>query len=93
MKTFQYRYPFEKTIFTLPGNLAVLQIGIQRPWSTLLTESINFSTPIYINEHEYIITDKDILEFSNLNIKNLKIEIKEKMNPYLIVDIAYKTAD
>ena len=91
MKSIQYRYPFSNNVFTL-NNVITLQIGIQRPWSIPLIEDIPFTIPILINKHEYSITDKNILEFNEFN-RSIEIEIREKLNPYLIVDIIYKTAD
>lgn len=46
-----------------------------------------------ILEHVYKINSPDILEFNNLNKKNLVIEIPSPKNPYTIITIAYDKED
>lgn len=95
MKTIQYKYPFlqERINVLTNKNYIALQIGIHKPWITPLSEQNNFTIPVIINRHEYSLTDKNILEFSNLYLRQLEIIIQNKNDPYLIIDIAYKTAD
>jgi len=102
MKTKQFIYP-------IPGNKIVLQnincvqIGIEAPHSFPITE-LNTSTQdlevvLRIQDSEtgrgidYIVTDKDILEFSYIYYIDLSITIIKTNNPYLIIDIGYTTAD
>lgn len=91
MKTKQYKYPFSNLSPIQLTDIIALQIGIHRPWISPLNEKIII--PIEINNQEYSLTDRDILEFSYLYAREVTIIIKEIKNPYLIIDIAYKTAD
>lgn len=91
MKTKQYKYPFLNLSPIQLTDIIALQISIHRPWITPLNEE--FIIPIEINNQKYSLTDRDILEFSYLYARKITITIKETENPYLIIDIAYKTAD
>jgi len=89
MKTIQLKYPFQP----ISLNAKYIQIGIERPHNipiSLLNEP--FSIPIRINNVTYAITDKEILEFGNI-YGTSTVEVLEKNNPYLIIDLAYETAD
>lgn len=88
MKTIQLRYPFQPIIL----NAKYIQIGIERPHNIpILLPNEPFSIPIKINNITYAITDKEILEFGNI-YGTSTIEILEKNNPYLIIDLAYEIA-
>lgn len=87
MKAIQYKYPFPKNI--LLTNVISLQIGVQYYNINPLYTKDNFTIPLLINNHNYSITDRDILEFNNIYEREVSISILEKNNPYLIIDIAY----
>lgn len=91
MKTKQYKYPFSNSFPIQLKDIIALQIGIHRPWVSPLNEE--FIIPIEIDNQKYSLTDRDILEFSYLYARKVTITIEEIENPYLIIDIAYKTAD
>ena len=48
-----------------------------------------------INGKRYSITDRDILEFSNFELSKSQLDLRilDINNPYLIIDLAYETAD
>lgn len=93
MKTKQFVGPFNNTPINL--NLSgsnIVQIGIEcprgLPWA--FDESIPMPTAkVVINGKEYIITEKEILEWENLSLNNPTIIIRET-SPYVIVDISYE---
>ena len=108
MKSLQIIYP--KTDSIILNNVTYLQIGIERPHSAPISETIKedngqwveqysfnsvigISTDGGITYKSYTITDKDILEFGDIYITNLRVRIDEPNNPYLIVDLAYETAE
>ena len=89
MKTIQLKYPFP----LISLNAKYIQIGIERPHNIPISLPYEpFSTPIRINNRRYAITDKEILEFGNI-YGTFTIEVLEKNNPYLIIDLAYEIAD
>ena len=88
MKTIQLKYPFPLTSL----NAKYIQIGIERPHNIPVVLSDEpFSIPIKINDTTYAITDKEILEFGDI-YGTSTIEVLERNNPYLIIDLAYETA-
>lgn len=46
-----------------------------------------------ISNYSYKINSSDILEFNNLNKKNLTIKIENPEDPYTIITIAYEKED
>ena len=89
MKTIQLKYPFPPMFL----NAKYIQIGIERPHNIpVVLPDEPFSIPVKINNIIYAITDKEILEFGDI-YETSTIEVLEKNNPYLIVDLAYETAD
>lgn len=108
MKFEQYIGPFTSdTIILNKRNVTYLQIGIEHPQSIPISEIpenndvIDWPIIIGINrssnnsnftEKDYIITDKDILEFE-LNHETVNITIYENENPYLIINVAYEDAN
>lgn len=95
MKLEQYIGPFSKSnqIIFNKSNVKYLQLGIEYPYSIPLSET-DFDQPsalIRINSKEFILTLHDILEFKNLNLTNVIIEVENKINDsYLIINIAYE---
>jgi hypothetical protein len=97
MKALQFTYPFETNPIVV--NLAgakYMQIGIECPHSIPLSEipingsNVGYSLSVNINGKDYNVTDKDILEFSDLDRSEVRVLINEPDNPYIIVDIAYE---
>ena len=88
MKTIQLKYPFP----LISLNAKYIQIGIERPHNIpVVLPDEPFSIPVKINDITYAITDKEILEFGDI-YGTSTIEVLEKNNPYLIIDLAYETA-
>ena len=87
MKSIQLIYP---NLTASLDNLKYVQIGIERPHNVHIEEDFELSAAVRINNITYIITDKDILEFGD--IESLQLSIIDSSNPYLIVDLAYETA-
>ena len=94
------------------------RIGIENPHSIPLSEmdldhssidanylifQIEYGTGAEKTTDSYLITENDVLEFSNLNITNFALSFISdsekrynyihKYNPYLIVNIAYEEAN
>lgn len=94
MKVLQIIYPNDTSIVL--NNVAYLQIGIERPHSIPISEFpsyTDFNVILRIQGKEYIVTDRDVLEFGDIYFPTLNIEIVDANNPYLIIDLAYETAD
>lgn len=91
------------------NNIKFVQIGMECPHSipiflykdfsnideTLdvkikISDSINNTI---ISDYTYKINSSDILEFNNLNKKNLTIEIQNPEDPYTIITVAYEKED
>lgn len=91
MKTKQFIGPFSvgQLIDLGLSNVTYIQIGIEHPHSVPISEQES-TVILLINNVTYAITEKDILEFENLNLSNLSIVIEEANNPYFIIDIAYE---
>lgn len=86
-------FPTSNRIIFNKSNVKYLQLGIEYPYSIPFSET-DFDWPsalIRINSKEFILTLHDILEFKNLNLTTVIIEIENKINdPYLIINIAYE---
>ena len=93
MKSLQIMYP--NTSNVILDNVLYVQIGIERPHSIPLSELIDFAAIVMINGKRYSITDRDILEFGNFELTKSKLDLRilDINNPYLIIDLAYETAD
>lgn len=91
MKAKQFIGPFStgQSIDLGLSSVTYLQIGIEHPHSIPISEQ-EPEVILSINNVTYSITDKDILEFENLNLSNLSIVIEEANNPYFIINIAYE---
>lgn len=91
MKTRQFIGPFSigQSLELDLSDVTYVQIGIEHPHSIPISEESPV-TILSINNIDYSITEKDILEFENLNLSQLSIIIEEADNPYFIIDIAYK---
>lgn len=108
MKTVQLYYPFDfsKLNSLNASNVTYIQVGVERPQSTpyyffveknkdltddqivSIDSSLQIITP-------YLVTDKDILEWSNLATQFLDLNILLKKlsdddKKYLIIDIGYE---
>lgn len=91
MKSKQFTGPFSigQSIDLGLSGVRYVQIGIEHPHSIPISE-ITPITILSINNVDYCITEKDILEFEQLNLDELSIVIQEANNPYFIIDIAYE---
>lgn len=91
MKSKQFIGPFSinQSLDLGLSNVTYIQIGIEHPHSIPISEK-SPTVILSINNIDYAITEKDILEFENLNLSNLSIVVKEANNPYFIIDIAYE---
>lgn len=91
MKSKQFIGPFTtgQAIDLGLSNVSYLKIGIEHPQSVPISEQ-NPTTVLSINNVAYAITEKDILEFENLNLSILSITVEEINNPYFIIDILYE---
>ena len=93
MKSLQIMYP--TTTSVLLDNVTYVQIGVERPHSNPLSEMIDFAAIISINGKRYSVTDRDILEFGQIDMSKFQLDLKilDVNNPYLIVDLAYEVAN
>ena len=68
-----------------------IQIGIEHPKTPPYHEIYEkgYDVILNINGMDYVVTDRDILEFNNLNTTNMVIIIKDINNPYLLINIGY----
>ena len=91
MKAKQFIGPFsaEQSIDLGLSGVTYVQIGIEHPHSIPISESAP-TVIISINNTNYCITEKDILEFEQLDLDQLSITVQEANNPYFIIDIAYE---
>ena len=71
------------------SGVTYVQIGIEHPHSIPISESAPTAI-LSINNTNYCITEKDILEFEQLDLDQLSITVQEANNPYFIIDIAYE---
>lgn len=71
------------------SGVTYVQIGIEHPHSIPISESAP-TVILSINNTNYCITEKDILEFEQLDLDQLSITVQEANNPYFIIDIAYE---
>jgi len=89
MRVKQLIYPFLETIVSAK----YLQIGIERPHNIPIELPYEpYQIAIRINSNTYSITDKEILEFSDISGTST-VQVLDTNNPYLIIDLAYETAD
>lgn len=99
MKMKQYCGPFEEDAITLNlSNVIYIKIGIEYPHSIPISciQNDNFDNFLTVginkdlnqSEHDFIITEKDILELY-LEKQNLKIDIYKPNNPYMIITVLY----
>ena len=106
MKLDQFIGPFKSNntiIFSRP-NVTYLQIGIEHPHSVPISEieenNNNIQWPLIVginkgtsqSEHDYIITDKNILELE-LNHETVSVIVYKNLDPYLIINVAYEDAN
>lgn len=98
MKVQQLKYPF-RTI-TL-NNVNAVQIGIERPHNIPIEVPYeSFQIPIRITyrnkgivyKQDLTVTRREILEFGDIGT-SFTLEILDSNNRYLIIDLAYETAD
>lgn len=103
----QYKYPFTDIIqngkiILSYQNIKFVQIGIERPHSIPIFPYEELDTKIKISDdlnhnvtqqHTYKINSSDILEFGDLDKKNLTIELENPEDPYTIITIAYEKED
>lgn len=93
MKTKQFVGPFDNSAIDLDlSGAAIIQMGIEcprgLPWA--FDNSIPMPTAtITIDGKEFILTEKEILEWENLSLNSSVIIIKNA-SPYVIVDISYE---
>lgn len=96
MKNLQFIGPFTgdgwRVLATSLTDVTYLQIGVEIPHSTPIQVDADFHIYIRINSTEYVINSNDILEFAELNMDSIRIEVKNNSNPYVIIDVAYETA-
>ena len=71
------------------SGVTYVQIGIEHPHSIPISESAP-TVILSINNTNYCITEKDILEFEQLDLDQLSITVQEANNTYFIIDIAYE---
>lgn len=102
----QRKGPFNEALNfapTTPVKLRYLQIGIEHPHSIPLSEIEDDSSfPFFsgetrsypfvcrINGDSYLITERDVLEFSNLTLASFSITFVDPSDPYLIVNVSYE---
>lgn len=72
-----------------------VQIGIEHPRTPPYSEidkNVEYPYPVIlnINSVDYVITERDVLEFSNLSARNMNIIIKDIKNPYLLINVGYE---
>lgn len=107
MKTIQYYGPFqvgETRKINLNTTYKILQVGIERPLSIPITVYQNYynnvnsqqgelSALIDIDGTEYVINEKDILEYNGLYQSVMTLTFLSPVDKYTIVDIAFKDVD
>lgn len=109
MKLQQFIGPFTKNqiLFNIK-NVSYMQLGIEHPHSIPLSElpSVEDSEVIIgiytiednniipaISQKDFILSEKDILEFKLNGRKNIMVIIRQNINnPYLIINAAYEDA-
>ena len=91
MKAKQFIGPFSagQSIDLGLSGVTYVQIGIEHPHSIPISESAP-TVILSINNTNYCITEKDILEFEQLDLDQLSITVQEANNPYFIIDIVYE---
>ena len=78
---------------SLPSGTTYVQIGVEHPRTPPYSEinkSVGYPVILNINSVDYVVTERDILEFSNLNTRNMVIIIKDTKDPYLLINIGYE---
>lgn len=95
MKIKQFIGPFSPGMRLDVGNLlggaTFIQIGVEHP-KTPPYEVIRlkgYDIILRINNIDYVITERDILEFNNLKTANMVIDIIDINDPYLLINIGY----
>jgi len=95
----QRRGPFNGSLTFAPETpiaLNYLQIGIEHPQTIPISEFEEDSYPFIFsinNGERYLITERDVLEFSDLSLSTFTIVFLKPENPYLIVNVAYEEAN
>lgn len=102
MKLDQFIGPFTSNLIFNRSNVTYLQIGVEHPHSTPISEIKeddygNIEWPIIVSinkgnqqsERDFIITERDLLELE-LNHESVNVIIHENFNPYIIINIAYE---
>lgn len=99
-KSIQLSYPWNRNKLITLTNVSFLQISIECPHvfplehlvehGTALSNKVVLSIQEAGNSKDYNISDKEILEFSDLYVSQMDIGIREVSNPYIIVDISYE---
>ena len=70
-----------------------VQIGIEHPRTPPYSEidkSVGYPVILNINSVDYVVTERDVLEFSNLSTRNMVITVKDTKDPYLLINIGYE---
>lgn len=95
MKIKQFIGPFSPgtrlDVSNLLGGATFIQIGVEHP-KTPSYEVIRlkgYDIILRINNVDYAITERDILEFNNLKTANMVIDIIDINDPYLLINIGY----
>lgn len=97
MKFFQYIGPFISNQTITIQDATFLQIGVEKPQSAPISEISDWPPSFTIginkgnqqNERDFLITDRDVLEFE-LNHESVNLIIYEYQDPYLIINVAYE---
>ena len=105
MKLDQFIGPFTSNLVLNRSDVTYLQIGVEHPHSTPISEINedeygNIEWPIIVSinkgnqqtERDFIITEKDLLEFE-LNHEPVNIIIHKNLDPYIIINVAYEDAN
>lgn len=95
MKTIQLSYPYPNLQL---DDVSILQIGIENPHNFPLEHLVEHEKPfqpvVYIteggSEKGYTITDREILEFSEMYFSSIGIRVANVSNPYTIIDVSYE---
>ena len=78
---------------SLPSGATFIQIGVEHPRTPPYSEidkTQGYPIILNINGVDYAITERDILEFSNLSTRNMVIIVKSVTDPYLLINIGYE---
>ena len=98
MRVKQFVGPFikpEERILNLNlGDAHVVQVGVEfprkQPWAFFEDDYLYTPTiDLEINGEEYIITEREILEWQDLDFADFSIKINQS-SPYMIITVAYE---